>query len=211
MGQMMRVLAATAFWALGAVGAMAQTQCVGEFDLERGILVEFADGSVTFYQGDPRGLVEITRVEAGEQNVQYRYTSLHGIYFLDEFIVIDDRIFEEGRVRTVFGQPLRLLPTPRSQDAWEGENINIITGRAAPRAETMRVAFGERGEAIIGPCSYTSVEMAIRYDWPEDGFGQSLRFLYFVNIGIGIPLESQFDGQDPVVFRPVDVRAQRQR
>lgn len=186
-----------------AAPVMAQQVCLHERNLVRGIELIYANGDRTFFVGDPGGLIEVSERQVDTPDVINRYTTLYGVYFLDEYRSINSVFQADGRIQTVFGMPLQNLPDPSKETRnWTATNFNLIAGRTLPREEEMTVAFGPRRRYSLGECSYEAVQISIRYDWPEDGLGQSLEFMYLVNLGFGIPLESRLDGQPRTVYRP---------
>ncbi|WP_368186571.1 hypothetical protein [Aestuariibius sp. HNIBRBA575] len=153
---------ATAVAACTLIGGMA-VACPIASDLQRGIQLNFTDGTQEVYTSMKEGLVRAVGGNPGDD--QYQLDLAYGVYLLVSQDIIDGQPDFGSRLTTAFPMSIAQMPIPQAGARWQADVT--LTDADGTSPETQTFAMGGPRTQIIGDCSYEAIDIMVHYDGAE--------------------------------------------
>jgi len=161
-----------------ALPAAAQQNCPTAADLDRGIRIDFVDGSSETFRTQGPGIVVVDGREA--DGVTYRLELGHGLHLLSYETMVDGMPDPASAVSYDYGMEASALPVPAPQ----GRHRLDMAPRDSlgSRDEAQTHAYGKLHSVLIGGCTYDMFEAVILYE-TTDFYTEGLEYLPQLGIG----------------------------
>lgn len=170
-----------------------------------GVVVVYDDEAETTYRLEADGRLFERTLFDPDMGDGYDVVSLHGIYVLEEYDVIDGMPALSTRERTEFEGGLAVLPAPAPGLEWEGTATHFPP-YDDPHPRTVRVRIGEAGTVRYGDCAYESWPVSVDHVDATDGYGMGFDYLPALEIAVfraHISPGYEPDSYTPVAIRPL--------
>lgn len=176
--------------------ALAQGSCPTGTDLDRGIRIEFPDGTSETYRRVGEGVVNVL----GRETDGHTYTMSLGRGF--HLLSWEAQGDPGSRIAYDYGVAPESLPLPAPGTRWR--TAVTVTTVDGTRQEPQTHAYGALTPVTIGGCTYRSIESIIAYA-TKDHYAESVIFL--PDLGFGYLLWNEADGMERSPVAPVAIRA----
>lgn len=185
-----------------AAPVAAQTGCITQRDLSRGIEVAFATGEVFTLRRTGNGYIE-TLEDYRDGSNPILLTGRYGVYIFEEYEVENGAEVPGSSIKIDFMGAEVDLPRPAPGVSWAGPTLNVFPD-GGTRPERFSARFVAGSPLVVDGCSYDVIEGQLRYEWPQDSTGgMTLVYHYIPQWGAAYLSQSYFDTEDPT--RPYDV------
>lgn len=186
---------------LHAVPAFGQGACPVEADLDRGIRVEYDDGTTEVFRAMEAPGVVAVRGVLGD-GTGYRAELGRGVHLLSYAPSAADGAPDvAGRITYDYGLAAMALPVPRPGERFD--TPVIVTDAYGSRDEAQSQAYGPEEVLAIGGCSYGMVPVIIAYD-TDSAYTEALRYL--PELGISLLNWQENAAQPRRTIEPVTIR-----
>jgi hypothetical protein len=190
--------AVSALLVVEAGAALAQAGCPTAADLARGIVLEFADGSVETFRNSGPELISVEGIDA--DGFGYLMELVKGLHLLSYANTENGVVDSNSRVVYDYGVDLAVLPLPEPGGRWASgvTATDVYDSWSEPQSHV----WGQMSTVDIGGCSYDMIEALISYK-TGDGYTESVEFL--PQLGLGYLVWNESDNMDRYPIRPVRI------
>ena len=170
-----------------ASGALGQSACAVAGDVQRGVHLDFADGSRETYREIAPSILSVDGTAGAVTH--FRLEVAHGTHLLSYVAITDGAPDEPSRQTYDYGADPAALPVPAA-----GARFNVevtVTSDVGVRREDQLQAYVEGAPLRLAGCTYAAIDVLIAYD-TQDNYIESIRYL--PDLGIGYLMWNQSDG-----------------